>query len=175
VEQVTREVLENFLQELGKRTKTPTSLYLIGGSALILLGAPRETIDIDYLTDTKDRDLERAIKDLSTELQLDVEYVPLDEFIPLPSKSEERHRLMGRYGKLSLYIFDPYSIALSKLDRGFEADLEDVVFLIQRGLVSVSQLERIVKDAIPQARQFDMSPRELQSRLQAVRQAVGNH
>ena len=172
MEQVTREVLENFLQELGKRSKTPTALYLIGGSALILLGATRETIDIDYLTKTHDRDLERVIKDLSNQLQLDVEYVPLEEFIPLPSKAEERHRLIGWYGKLSLYIFDPYSIALSKLDRGFEADLEDVIFLIQRGLVSLPQLGQVVEATLPHARKFDMNTRELQAHLQVVRDAI---
>jgi hypothetical protein len=70
MEQVTREVLEKFLQKLGERAEVPASLYLLGGSALILLGATRETIDIDYLIDTSHRDLEKVIKEISTELQL---------------------------------------------------------------------------------------------------------
>ena len=117
-------------------------------------------------------DFENAMKELSNEMRLDLEYVPLDEFIPLPANAEERHRLVGRFGKIDVHIFDPYSIALSKLDRGFEADLDDVVFLIQRGLVSLPKLEQVVQDAIPQAGKFDMSPRELKNHLQTVKDMV---
>ena len=85
----------------------------------------------------------------------------MDEFIPIPAKAEERHRFIGRYGNVSVHIFDPCSIALSKLDRGFEADIEDVVFLIQRGLISLPQLEEVVQAALPHARKFDMNTREL--------------
>ena len=147
-------------------------MYLIGGSALILLGATRETIDIDYLTESNGRNIEKTIKELSSELRIDAEYVPLDEFIPLPEKSEERHRFMRRYGNVSVYIFDPYSIALSKLDRGFEADLEDIVFLIQRGLIFLPQLEQVVQESIPHARKFDMNTSKLQEHLQVVRDAL---
>jgi hypothetical protein len=96
----------------------------------------------------------------------------LDEFIPLPSKAEERHRFMARYGKLSVNIFDPYSIALSKLDRGFEADIEDIVFLIKRGLVSLTKLEAVVQVALPHAKEFDLNTHELQDHLKAVRDEI---
>ncbi len=175
MEQVTKDVLQDFLKKLGERIVSPMSFYLIGGSALILLGATRETIDVDYLVEDLDKNTQNAIQELSDELQLDVEFVPLDEFVPLPAQAKLRHQFIGRYGKVSAFVFDPYSIALSKLDHGFEADLEDIIFLIRRGLVSLSQLEQIVKDAIPQARQFDMNPRELQSHLQTVREELENH
>ena len=37
-----------------------------------------------------------------------------------------------------VYIFDLYTIALSKIARGFESDLEDVMFMIQTGVDSSS-------------------------------------
>ena len=69
-------------------------------------------------------------------MKLEVEGVPIDQFIPLPNGASSRHRLIGRYGNLTAYVFDPYSIAISKIDRGFETDLQDVLFLIQRELVN---------------------------------------
>ena len=169
MEKVTKEILEQFLHKLGERFDSRASFYLIGGSALILLGAPRETIDIDYLIEDSEKNIQKVLKELSNELHLDLEYVPLEEFIPLPEKTEQRHRFIGRYGKVDVYIFDPYSIALSKLDRGFESDIEDVVFLIQHGTIALTQLEVIVQDTIPQAKKFDINPHELREHLQAVR------
>jgi hypothetical protein len=174
MERVTKESLEQFLQKLGEEIPTDLSFYLIGGSALLLLGASRETIDIDYLLrDNTDWNIQKLLQDLATELQLDLEYVPLQEFIPLPANSEERHHFIGRYGKVDVYVFDPQSIALSKLDRGFESDIEDIIFLIKSGLITLSQMEEMVKDTIPQANKFDINLRELKEHLQAVRNQVG--
>ena len=55
--------------------------------------------------------------------------------IPLPPQAQERRRLVGHYGQLDVYVFDLYSIALSKIARGFETDFEDVLFLLVRGLL----------------------------------------
>jgi hypothetical protein len=76
---------------------------------------------------------------------------------------------MGTFGSIEVFIIDPYVIALSKLDRGFDTDLEDIIFLINRGLISLIQLEKTVKDAIPHARKFDLNPRELEKHLETVR------
>jgi len=146
--------------------------WVLQGSALILLGSPRETIDVDYSVDASSRELEIVLKKLSNELHLDLERVPLEEFIPLPAQAAKRHRLIGRYGKVDVYVFDPHSIALSKLDRGFDTDIDDVVFLVRRGLVPLAQLEQIVKEALPRAAEFDIDPGDLQDHLQAVRSAL---
>lgn len=169
MEKVTRETLEQFLQKLGEDIPISLSFYIIGGSALILLGASRETIDIDYLLDEHtDQNIQKILTGISNEMELDLEYVPLNEFIPLPAKANERHHFIGHYGKVAVYIFDPHSIALSKLDRGFESDMEDIVFLIKHNLITSSQLAQNVKDAIPYARKFDINPNELETHLKAV-------
>ena len=172
MERVTADLLKQFLQKLGERLDRHTSFYLVGGSALTLLGSPRETIDVDYSVEAPSRKFESVLSKLSVELRIDLERVPLEEFIPLPAQAEKRHRLVGQYGKVDVYIFDPYSIALSKLDRGFDTDIEDVVFLVRRGLVSMAQLEQIVKETLPRAAEFDIVPGEIQDHLQAVRSAL---
>ena len=74
-------------------------------------------------------------------MQIDVEEVRLEEFIPLPPGAWERRQPIGRFGQIEVYLFDPYSIALSKITRGFESDLEDVVFLLGEGLIDFAELE----------------------------------
>ena len=130
---VTATNLESFLQHLGERWPGPVTLYLLGGSALCLLGSPRVTLDVDYMVEVVEKDAARfqaVLTELATEMQLDLEDVPLAEFIPLPPGAWERRCAIGRFGQLEVYIFDPYSIALSKIARGFEADIEDVVFML---------------------------------------------
>jgi hypothetical protein len=67
---------------LGEEISAPTKFFLVGGSALCLLGSPRETLDIDYFIDGENAEAEHSLKGLSTELKLDLESVPLKEFIP---------------------------------------------------------------------------------------------
>jgi len=48
METVTLQGLQAFFQRVGEQFPTPATLYLLGGSALCLLGSPRETLDVDY-------------------------------------------------------------------------------------------------------------------------------
>jgi hypothetical protein len=71
-----------------------------------------------------------------------------------------------------VYVFDPYTIALSKLDRGFDTDIEDILFLVQRQLITVETLSNFVETAVTQAKQFDLDPTAMRQRLQIVRESV---
>lgn len=164
--------LEKFFLELGKRYHKPALLYLVGGSALVLLGSDRPTLDIDYvgidipgLWD----ELQRLIDQIASELDLKIEAVPYREMIPLSKETEERHLHVGKYGAIDVYVFDPYAMALGKLDRGFPTDLEDIVFMLKNNLVQLSLLDQVVQDALPLANQYDMNPKQMQKNLDAVR------
>ncbi len=71
-----------------------------------------------------------------------------------------------------VYVIDPYAIALSKLDRGFDTDIEDILFLMQRQLISVEMLADFVETAVTQAKQFDLDPAAMRQRLQIVRESI---
>lgn len=163
--------IQEFLQRLGEYNTEPATFYLLGGGALCFLGSPRRTVDIDYTveapTDQVD-ELIGLIASLSEELQLEIEIVPIEEFIPLPTGAETRHRWVGQFGNLAVYVYDPYSIALSKVARGFEADLQDVLFLIEQGIIELEQLDQYVKSALPVAWDFDIDPADLQLYLSEI-------
>jgi hypothetical protein len=140
---------------------------------LALLGSPRLTIDIDFIgDDIHPVSLHRTIIQIAKELKIHVEPVPFDRFIPLPKGSEGRIIRIGQYGNLEVFVADPYSIALSKLDRGLDTDFDDIVFLIQKNYVNMDVFERMVRDALPHAHKYDFDPniiehlQELRNRLQ---------
>lgn len=170
---ITQAQILDFLKRLGERHPQPATLYLLGGSALVLLGSPRPTLDIDYLGSdvaAESSPLQTAIREVSRELHVPVEAVPLDEFIPLPPNATERHLTVGQFGALRVLILDPYTIALSKVERGFESDLEDVVFMLRRGVIERQRLEEFVMGSLEQAREFDLDPHQIRVHLAAVRQ-----
>jgi hypothetical protein len=101
-----------------------------------------------------------------------VEAVPLDEFIPLPPQARERRRLVGRYGRLDVYLFDLYSIALSKIARGFEADLDDVMFLLRERLIEFGQLEAHFNAILPDALKADVLPSEFRGYFEEIRRRL---
>jgi len=160
---VTLATLQAFLQRLGERYPGVGDLYLLGGSALCLLGSPRTTVDIDYLFEADAQSVEQfeaVVAELAEEMDLDIEAVPLGKFVPLPPQAHQRRRLVGRYGQLDAYIFDPYSIALSKIARGFEADLEDVMFMLHEGVIEFEELGRHFEAILPDVPKTDIAPSE---------------
>jgi hypothetical protein len=163
-----------FLAAVGNQCPDPAQLYLLGGSALFLLGSPRPTIDIDYVgDDLQKNNLQLIMEQIAQEMHLEVEAVPIDRFLPLPDGVTERRISVGQFGSVEVFIYDPYSIALSKIDRGFDTDLEDVVFLIRNGLVSIDRLEIMLHMTFDAASQFDLHPEESLFHLQAVRKLLG--
>jgi hypothetical protein len=163
VETISRASIIEFLEHLGEQIPFPATFYLLGGSALCLLGSPRETLDVDYTTDldtTSEKMIETIIQRLASQLKLDIEAVPIAEFIPLPPDTQSRRRFVGHYGALDVYIYDLYSIALSKIARGFESDIEDVLFLLKQKLISFENLEHFFHLILPETSKSDIDRNE---------------
>ncbi len=169
MEPVTQDTLTKFLTRLGERYSNPATLYLLGGSALLLLGNLRQTLDIDYTTDLnpqQQQSLETIMNELAAEYRLDIEAVPIAEFVPLPPGAETRRRFIGRFGKIVVYLYDLYTIALSKIARGFDTDMEDVICLVKSNLIDLAELQRLFQSILPRAAQADIIPSEFQQYFQ---------
>jgi len=147
----TPALITQFLERLGQQFENPASFYIFGGSALILMGGPRNTGDVDFTfaaASERADEFRVAVRAVATEMGLDVEESQPAEFMPLPSGLEERHRFLGRYGQVNAYIFDLYSVALMKIDRAFPTDIEDVHFLLRAGLIELKALEQKLAEII---------------------------
>jgi len=83
-----------------------------------------------------------------------------------------RRQLIGQFGRLEVYILDPYSIALSKIARGFEADLEDIIFMWREGLIEFDVLECHFQAVLPSAAQANIIPQEFREYFDEVRRRI---
>lgn len=99
-------------------------------------------------------------------MEIHVEPVPLERFVPLPEGNQERTIRIGQFGNLEVFVADPYSIALSKLDRGFDTDLDDIVFLVRRGFINIQDFDRMLQNALARAGKFDFHPEILDHLLE---------
>jgi hypothetical protein len=172
VKTISSQIIQEFLEQLGSRYPKQATLHLLGGSALILLGSSRDTLDIDYVgDDIRKDDFQQFMEKVADEMELDVEAVPIEHFIPLPNGNEQRSIHIGKFGNVDVLIVDPYTIALSKLDRGKDTDLDDIVFLVHRAQINLKELERILNDALPHATKFDFHP-EIREHLQELKKLL---
>lgn len=128
------------------------------------------TIDIDFIGDDVSPDeLQKFIIQAAKERKIVAEAVALDRFIPLPNGSDQRMIHIGQFGNLEVFSADPYSIALSKLDRGFDTDIDDIIFLVKHHRVDIPKLERIMQEALPRAHEFDMNATEVMAHFKVLK------
>jgi hypothetical protein len=61
---------------------------------------------------------------------------------------------------------------LSKLVRGFETDIQDVVFMLNERVVEVELLSEFVRDTLPRAWDFDIDPDDLEKYFMEVQRLL---
>jgi len=125
--------------------------YLVGGTQRVYAGFRIQTERIDYTVQLEGNDQEftTAVRSLIRELHLSVEPAGPGDFIPLPTGWEDRSRFIARYGRLDVYTFDPISTALSKIERGSSRDIDDVLALLRRSLISLPDLRVAFESILP--------------------------
>lgn len=96
----------------------------------------------------------RHIAELKERLQVNVELASPLDFLPPLQGWRERSRFRFRAGNLEVFDFDPYSQALSKLERGFELDLRDVAEMVQEGQVERARLLELFEGIEPELFRF---------------------
>jgi hypothetical protein len=127
--------LNDFMVAMGRKTKGPGRIYLTGGATALLHGWRPMTVDVDIKADPEPSGFFESIALIKNELSLNVELASPSDFIPELPNWRERSLFVGRHGSLDFYHYDPYSQALSKLERGHTRDLVDVEAMLQDGLI----------------------------------------
>jgi len=137
---VTPAKVRRLLRELGRRARGPGRIYLIGGASALLEGWRETTVDVDIQLDPEPPGIFEAIGQLKNELDVNVELVSPDQFLPLLTDWKRRSTFFGQHGPVEFYHYDFRAQALSKLARGYERDLADVRAMLARDLVSKAEL-----------------------------------
>lgn len=138
------------IEAFAKAKDEPIELLLIGGLAMGFYGSPRYTIDIDAEI--------RCGNEIYFEF---LEYLKKEGFafnigdnisgwdiVPLPSDYKERAKTVYSGDYLTVKILDPIDFVFSKLMRGTEEDLRDILDVIQRFNITKDALcerERLIQ------------------------------
>jgi hypothetical protein len=137
-------------QALGSVARQPVRIYLTGGSTAVLEGWREATIDVDLRFEPEADELLRALPGLKESLGVNIELASPPDFIPELPGWRERSPHVFREGRVDVHHFDPYSQALSKIERGFEQDLTDVRTMLKEGLVETPRLRELYDTIEPE-------------------------
>lgn len=128
--------IREFLERLGERSAGPGRVYLTGGASALLEGWRASTVDIDLKLDPEPRGVFEAIASLKNELDVNVELAAPDQFLPALPDWRTRSSFIVRHGEVDFFHYDFRAQALSKLARGYDRDIDDVLHMLSRGLVT---------------------------------------
>jgi hypothetical protein len=132
--------IRTLARELGRVARASVRIYLTGGSTAVLEGWRESTVDVDLCFEPEAEELMRALPDLKERLGINIELVSPPDFIPELPGWRERSPLLFSERSVAVHHFDPYSQALSKIERGFKHDLADLDAMIERALVEPARL-----------------------------------
>ena len=130
-ELANKERIVEFMRLLGRRSHSEVRVYFTGGTTAVLRGWRDSTVDIDLKFVPETDELFRALAELKEQLQINIELASPPDFIPLLPGWEDRCQYIGREGKISFFNYDPYSQALSKIERGHDQDELDVRSMVR--------------------------------------------
>lgn len=143
-----------FMRAAGAAAAREGVCYLTGGATAVLVGWRATTIDVDVALEPEQDELLRELPRIKNDLGVNVELASPGDFVPLPAGWEGRSVSVGREGRLTFAHFDPYSQALSKLERGHAHDLDDVAALERLGFVEPARLQELFAEIEPELYRF---------------------
>lgn len=162
--------LRELARGLGRVAPTRVRVYLTGGATAVLEGWRASTVDVDLRFEPDSDELLRALPALKERLGINVELASPPDFVPELPGWRERSPFVFREGNVDVHNFDPYSQALSKVERGFEQDLTDVSSMIGAGLVEPDRLRALFSQVEDELFRYPaIDPRALRRRLDDLR------
>jgi hypothetical protein len=165
--------LRSFLKELSRAAKTPTRVYLTGGASQLLRGLRDSTVGIDLTFEPESDELFRSMAGLKETLNVNVEIVSPAHFVPALPGWRDRCESAMQIGKLTVLHFDPYTQALSKLERGHARDLEDVQALVRQKIVDPARLRGLFEDIRSELFRYPaVDPKSLSARVDRLETGI---
>lgn len=156
-------------ERLGRIAPAGTRAYLTGGATAVLEGWRQGTVDVDIRVEPDSDVLLREIPRIKEELDINIEFASPPDFLPELPGWRERSIFVLRSGGLDLYQFDPYSQALSKVERGFDTDLDDVQAMMESGLIDPARAIEFYDQIEPELYRFPaIDPADLRRRVEAI-------
>nr|WP_309742378.1 DUF6036 family nucleotidyltransferase [Chamaesiphon sp. OTE_20_metabat_361] len=95
---------------------------------------------MDIRLDPEPPGIFQAIAKLKQELDINIELASPQDFLPQLPGWRDRSVFIGRQGEISFYHYDFTAQALSKLSRGYNRDIDDVLAMYEHKLFTLEKL-----------------------------------
>lgn len=154
------------LDELGRKFRHPARLYLVRTCV-----ETTRDVDVHYeVSPDHHGAFVNALRELKEKLSISIEEAYPGDFVPLPPGSERRCTFIERFGQVDVFLFDPYAVALSKLERDHERDREDVKALLAKRIIEPAELRRLFEAILPayEAQGVKSDPARFRKALEAA-------
>jgi hypothetical protein len=151
-QRVDHQTIEALLRALSRElpSSAPLRVLLVGGTILVHAGWRQTTKDVDLTIEADDSRLvaeaEEAVNRVQDSQHIPIDFVSPGLFLPLPRGWRDRCQYLKRVGQLEVFYFDFVSTALAKIARANPTDRTDVQVLVQRGHLTLEQLDQAVED-----------------------------
>jgi len=125
----------SFLSEVDRNLKEKVELHCLGGFVVTMLyGLARSTADVDVITIAPGSAGKHLLGLAGKGSKLHRKYGMYLDYVTVAAIPEDYDRRLtemfpGAFEHLSLLAFDPYDIALAKLERNIQRDRDDVKYL----------------------------------------------
>ncbi|HEY9868409.1 MAG TPA: DUF6036 family nucleotidyltransferase, partial [Candidatus Obscuribacterales bacterium] len=132
VTSIKKTELEQVLELLGRNIQHPVEAYIAGSVPTLVAGLTfRPTDGIDFVDEVpaEIREQRETLGRVEVRYGLTVGHVQSHY---LPANWRNRVQYLGEFGKLRVYLVDPYDIFLSKLSSQLEKHLDDLRVLAQK-------------------------------------------
>jgi hypothetical protein len=135
----------------------------------VLEGWRGSTADVDLRFEPDLDELLRELPALKESLGVNIELASPPDFVPELPGWRERSPLVFQEGNVTVHHFDFYSQALSKIERGFGQDLDDVGKMVESGLVAPARLLELYETIEPELYRYPaIDPAAFRRKVEAV-------
>ncbi len=140
---ITQKELKKLFTNIDVRLKSTIDIYIIGGAAAILgYNVIKETNDID-IDGGIDQEFNQLFVAEAKKLKLDLYLSSKGVFSPPENYRQRMIQETFPKKKLRIWYLNQYDLAISKIDRGIEKDLEDLKRVHAKSPFDVSRLVEI--------------------------------
>lgn len=134
--------VEKFFKDLSGFITEEITVYLLGGCALLALGASRSTQDIDFEIKCLNSDTIDKIFNFCMERKTAVNFSEDVGKWGMINISSNRNsaKFFAKYGTVLVNILSPFDMIIGKIERFTDTDIEDVLFLLKKNHINSDEL-----------------------------------
>jgi hypothetical protein len=167
--------IEQLMRALGREARGSGCIYFTGGASALLIGWRSSTVDVDIRLDPEPPGIFQALAKLKQQLDINIELASPQDFLPPLFGWRDRSIFIGRFGGISFYHYDFISQAISKLSRGYNRDIDDVLAMYEQKLFSLKELRDCFNAIEPELVRFpSLDPDILRSRIEQFIERCSN-